>query len=108
MDLACYSGFCLPQETVEDTDYSDAREILLPLVKDGPLMSRLLHGILYTLLPSPVLIIDLYSDAFDSEAVEGSTYTDLVAIVRRNKDASPLLMVGLERSKTFFILNSKI
>ncbi|KAJ6194077.1 hypothetical protein J3E72DRAFT_200154, partial [Bipolaris maydis] len=100
VDLAYHSGFRLPQETTKDTDYVNAQEILLPLVKDRPLTSRLLHSILYTLLPGPVLIIDLYSDAFDSEAVEGSTYTNLIAIVRRNEDASPLLIVGLERSKT--------
>lgn len=107
VDLAYRMGFRLPHETAEDADCVDAQEVLVPLVKETPLTSRLLHGILYTLLPGPILIVDFCSGAFDPEAVEGSTCTDFVAIVRRNEDPSPLLVVGLETSKTFFILDSK-
>ncbi|XP_014551489.1 hypothetical protein COCVIDRAFT_42201 [Bipolaris victoriae FI3] len=107
VDLACRSGFRLPQETAEGTDCVDAREILLPLVKERPLPSRLIHGILHTLLPGPILIIDFCSGGFDPDVVEGGTYTDFVAIVRRNEDASPLIVIGLETSKTFFIADSR-
>lgn len=107
VDLACRSGFRLPQETAEGTDCVDAREILLPLVKERPLPSRLIHGILHTLLPGPILIIDFCSGEFDPDVVEGGTYTDFVAIVRRNEDASPLIVIGLETSKTFFIVDSE-
>ncbi|KAF5852439.1 hypothetical protein GGP41_007867 [Bipolaris sorokiniana] len=107
VDLAYRLGFRLPHETAEDADCVDAQEVLVPLVKERPLTSRLLHGILYTLLPGPILIVDFCSGAFDPEAVEGSTCTDFVAIVRRNEEPSPLLVVGLETSKTFFILDSE-
>ncbi|EUC27185.1 hypothetical protein COCCADRAFT_42009 [Bipolaris zeicola 26-R-13] len=107
LDIAFRSGFRLPHETAEDADCVDAQEVLLPLLKERPPTSRLLHGILYTLLPGPILIIDFCSGSFDSEAVEGSTNTDFVAIVRRSEDSSPLLVVGLETSKTFFILDSE-
>ncbi|KAJ5022553.1 hypothetical protein J3E73DRAFT_373835 [Bipolaris maydis] len=107
VDLACRLGFRLPHETAEDADCIDVQEVLAPLVKETPLTSRLLHGILYTLLPGPILIIDFCSGAFDPKAVEGSTCTDFVAIVRRNEDPSPLLVVGLETSKTLFILDSE-
>ncbi|KAI1676217.1 hypothetical protein KJE20_14195 [Pyrenophora tritici-repentis] len=72
LDIAFRSGFRLPHETAEDADCVDAQEVLLPLLKERPPTSRLLH-----------------------------------AIVRRSEDSSPLLVVGLETSKTFFILDSE-
>ena len=107
MDLACRSSFRLPHQSTEDADYVDAREILLPLVKEKPPTSRLLHSILYTLLPGPILIVDFCSGASDLESVEESTCTDFIAIVRRNEDTSPLLVLGFEESKKLFILDSE-
>ncbi|EUC40376.1 hypothetical protein COCMIDRAFT_41275 [Bipolaris oryzae ATCC 44560] len=107
VNLACSSRFCLPHKPAEDSDYVDARAILSPLVKGRPLTSTLLHGILYTLLRGPILIIDFCSDAFGPEPVEESTCTDFVAIVPRDEDTSPLLVLGLVTSKTLFILDRK-
>ncbi|KAJ6201954.1 hypothetical protein J3E72DRAFT_180050 [Bipolaris maydis] len=100
VNLACSSRFCLPHKPAEDSDYVDARAILSPLVKGRPLTSTLLHGILYMLLHGPILIIDFCSDAFGPEPVEESTCTDFVAIVPRDEDTSPLLVLGLVTSKT--------
>ncbi|CAN9240842.1 unnamed protein product [Alternaria alternata] len=108
LDLACRSSFRLPHEPVEDADHLDARELLLPLVEEKPLTSRLIHGLLYTLLPGPLRIFEVCSSAFDPEpSPEEAPVDDFVAIVRRNGEASPLLVLGIETSKTLFVLDSE-
>jgi hypothetical protein len=108
VDLACRSSFRLPHEPVEDADHLDARELLLPLVKERPLASRLIYGLLYTLLPGPLRIFELCSSAFDLEpSPEENLVNDFVAIVRRKGETLPLLVLGVESSKTLFILDSE-
>lgn len=108
LDLACRSSFRLPHEPVEDADHLDARELLLPLVEEKPLTSRLIHGLLYTLLPGPLRIFEVCSSAFDPEpSPEEAPVDDFVAIVRRNGEALPLLVLGIETSKTLFVLDSE-
>jgi hypothetical protein len=108
IDLACRSRFRLPHEPVEDADHLDARELLLPLVEERPLTSRLLHALIYTLLPGPLRIIEVCTNAFDSEPSPGENpVEDFVAIVPRNGEALPLLVLGVEISKTLFILDSE-
>ena len=88
LDLACRSSFRLPHESIEDTDHLDARELLLPLVEERPLTSRLIHALIYTLLPGPLRIFEVCSSAFDPEpSPEESPVDDFVAIIRRNADA---------------------
>jgi hypothetical protein len=108
VDLACRSSFRLPHELVEDAEHLDARELLLPLVEESPLTSRLLHGLIYTLLPGPLRIIEVYTSAFDPEpSPEENPVDDFVAIVHRNGEALPLLVLGVGISKTLFILDSE-
>jgi hypothetical protein len=108
VDLACRSSFRLPHEPVEDADHLDAQELLLPLVKERPLTLRLIHGLLYTLLPGPLRIFELCSSAFDPEPLpEENPVDDFVAIVRRNGETLPLLVLGVKSSKTLFILDSE-
>jgi hypothetical protein len=108
VDLACRSSFRLPHEPLEDADHLDARELLLPLVEERPLTSRLLHGLIYRLLPGPLRIIEVCTSAFDPEpSPEENPVDDFVAIVRRNGEALPLLVLGVETSKTLFILDSE-
>ena len=108
LDLACRSSFRLPHEPVEDPDYPDARELLLPLVEERPFTSRLIHGLLYTLLPGPLRIFEVCSSAFDPEpSPEEAPVDDFVAIVRRNGEVLPLLVLGIETSKTLFVLDSE-
>jgi hypothetical protein len=108
LDLACRSSFRLPHEPVEDTDHLDARELLLPLVEGRPLTSRLLHGLIYTLLPGPLRIFEVCSSAFDPEpSPEENPVDDFVAITYRNVEALPLLVLGIQISKTLYILDSE-
>ncbi|KAI1525856.1 hypothetical protein PtrSN002B_010681 [Pyrenophora tritici-repentis] len=108
LDLACRSSFRLPHEPVEDADYLDARELLLPLVEERPLTSRLIHALIYTLLPGPLRIFEVCSSAFDPEpSPEESPVDDFVAIIRRNAEALPLLVLGIGISKTLYILDSE-
>lgn len=107
LDLACRSSFRLPHEAVEDADCLDARELLSPLVEERPLTSSLIHGLLYTLLPGPLRIFEVCSSAFDPEpSPEESPVDNFVAIIRRNAEAVPLLALGIEISKTLYILDS--
>ena len=107
LDLACRSSFRLPHEAVEDADCLDARELLLPLVEERPLTPSLIHGLLYTLLPGPLRIFEVCSSAFDPEpSPEESPVDNFVAIIRRNAEAVPLLALGIEISKTLYILDS--
>jgi len=108
LDLACRSSFRLPHESIEDTDHLDARELLLPLVEERPLTSRLIHALIYTLLPGPLRIFEVCSSAFDPEpSPEESPVDDFVAIIRRNAKDLPLLVLGIEISKTLYILDSE-
>jgi hypothetical protein len=108
LDLACRSSFRLPHEPVEDADCLDARELLSPLVEERPLTSRLIHGLLYMLVPGPLRILEVCSSAFDPEtSPEESPVDDFVAIIRRNAEAVPLLVLGIQSSKTLYILDSE-
>jgi hypothetical protein len=108
LDLACRSSFRLPHEPVEDADHLDARELLLPLVEERPFTSKLLHGLIYRLLPGPLRIFEVCSSAFDPEpSLEENPVEDFVAIIRRNAEALPLLVLGIEISKTLYILESE-
>jgi hypothetical protein len=108
VDLACRLSFRLPHEPVEDSNHLDARELLLPLVEERPLTSRLIHGLIYTLLPGPLHIFEVCSGALDTEpSLDEGPADDFVAIVRRNGEALPLLVLGVEISKTLYILDSE-
>jgi hypothetical protein len=108
MDLACRLSFRLPHKSVEDADHLDPREVLLPLVKEIPLTPNLIHGLLYTLLPGPLRIFEVCSSALDPEpSSEGSPVEDFVAIIRRDGEGLPLIVLGDETSKTLSILDSE-
>ncbi|CAE7219850.1 hypothetical protein PTTW11_11229 [Pyrenophora teres f. teres] len=108
LDLACRSSFRLPHEKVEDADCLDARELLSPLVEERPLTSRLIHGLLYTLLPSPLCIFKVCCSAVNLESPsEENLVDDFVAIVRQDVEDIPLLVLGIQISKTLYILDSE-
>jgi hypothetical protein len=108
VDLACRLSFRLPHEPVEDADHLDARELLSPLVEERPLTPRLIHGLLYTLLPGPLRIFEVCSSALNPEpSPEESPVDDFVAIVHQDGEDLPLLVLGVEISKTLYILGSE-
>jgi hypothetical protein len=108
VDLACRLSFRLPHEPVEDADHLDARELLSPLVEERPLTPRLIHGLIYTLLPGPLRIFEVCSSALDPEpSPEESPVDDFVAIVHQDGEDLPLLVLGVEISKTLYILGSE-
>ncbi|KAI1510415.1 hypothetical protein Ptr86124_010861 [Pyrenophora tritici-repentis] len=108
VDLACRLSFRLPHKPVEDADHLDPRELLSPLVEERPLTSTLIHGLIYTLLPGPLCIFEVCSSELDPESSsEGSPAEDFVAIIRRDGEALPLLVIGVETSKKLYVLDSE-
>ncbi|EDU47797.1 predicted protein [Pyrenophora tritici-repentis Pt-1C-BFP] len=104
VDLACRLSFRLPHKPVEDADHLDPRELLSPLVEERPLTSTLIHGLIYTLLPGPLCIFEVCSSELDPESSsEGSPAEDFVAIIRRDGEALPLLVIGVETSKKLLV-----
>ena len=60
------------------------------------------------LVPGPLRILEVCSSAFDPEpSPEESPVDDFAAIIRRNAEAVPLLVLGIQSSKTLYILDSE-
>ncbi|KAH8727423.1 hypothetical protein GQ44DRAFT_725303 [Phaeosphaeriaceae sp. PMI808] len=107
LDLASHSNFCLPHESLEDGDRIGALETLHPLVEETPLTARLLHGLLYTLLPGHFHIIELHTGEGDRYlSRDGGLVSSFAAIIQRAKDVPPFLVLGDRTTKTLFIADN--
>jgi hypothetical protein len=107
LDLACCASFCLPHESVEDADSTKTRELLSPLVEGTPLTPRLLHGLIYSLVPGPLRILELDTSARDGGMLaDESLAENFVIILRESEEALPLLVLGAANRKTLFVLSS--
>lgn len=107
LDLACCASFCLPHKSVEDADSTKTRELLSPLVEGTPLTPRLLHGLIYSLVPGPLRILEVGPSAIDGGMIaEESLAENFAIILRESEEALPLLVLGAANRKTLFILSS--
>jgi hypothetical protein len=107
LDLACRASFCLPHESVEDTDSTKTRELLSPLVERTPLTPRLLHGLIYSLVPGPLRILEVGPSAIDGGMLADESLAENFAIIlRESEEALPLLVLGAVNRKTLFVLSS--
>jgi hypothetical protein len=107
LDLACRASFCLPHESVEDADSTEIRELLSPLVEGTPLTPRLLHGLIYSLVPGPLRILEVGPSAIDGGTIaEESLAENFAIILRESEEALPLLVLGAANRKTLFVLSS--
>ncbi|CAN9218333.1 unnamed protein product [Alternaria alternata] len=107
LDLACRASFCLPHESVEDADSTKTRELLSPLVEGTPLTPRLLHGLIYSLVPAPLRILEVGPIASDGEILVDESLTENFAVIlRESEEALPLLVLGTVSKKTLFVLSS--
>jgi PAS domain-containing protein len=106
-DLACRSSFRLPHESVEDADGAEIRELLSPLVEGKPLTPRLLHGLIYSLVPSPLRILEVDSSASDGGlSADESLVENFAVILCQSGEISPLLVLGAVERKTLSVLGS--
>jgi hypothetical protein len=107
LDLACRSSFCLPHESVEDTDVVEVRELLSPLVEGKPLTPRLLHGLIYSLVPGPLRILEVDSSASGGEpSLDESLVENFAVILCQSEGALPQLVLGAAKRKTLFTVGS--
>lgn len=107
LDLACCTSFRLPHEPAEDTDSTKTRELLSPLVEGTPLTPRLLHGLIYSLVPGPLRILEVDPIASDGEMLVDESLTENFAVIlRESEEALPLLVLGTVSKKTLFVLSS--
>jgi hypothetical protein len=109
LDLACRASFCLPHESVEDKDSTRTRELLSPLVEGTPLTPRLLHGLIYSLVPGPLRILEVDPIASDGGMLADESLAENFAIIlRESEEALPLLVLGAANRKMLFVLSSGI
>jgi hypothetical protein len=107
LDLACRASFRLPHESAEDTDSTKTQELLSPLVEGTPLTPRLLHGLIYSLVPGPVRILEVDPSASDGGMLADESLAENFAIIlRESEEALPLLVLGAVNRKTLFVLSS--
>ncbi|CAN9210078.1 unnamed protein product [Alternaria alternata] len=107
LDLACRASFCLPHESVEDADSTRTRELLSPLVEGTPLTPRLLHGLIYSLVPGPLRILEVDPIASDRGMLADESLAENFAIIlRESEEALPLLVLGAANRKMLFVLSS--
>ncbi|CAN9152995.1 unnamed protein product [Alternaria alternata] len=107
LDLACRASFCLPHESVEDADSTEIRELLSPLVEGTPLTPRLLHGLIYSLVPGPLRILEVDPSSSDRGTIAEESLAEKFAIIlRESEEALPLLVLGAANRKTLFVLSS--
>ncbi|KAH8621554.1 hypothetical protein IG631_23769 [Alternaria alternata] len=107
LDLACRASFCLLHESVEDTDSTKTRELLSPLVEGTALTPRLLHGLIYSLVPGPLYILAVDPIASDGGMLADESLAENFAIIlRESEEALPLLVLGAANRKTLFVLSS--
>ncbi|CAN9250897.1 unnamed protein product [Alternaria alternata] len=107
LDLACRASFCLPHESVEGKDSTRTRELLSPLVEGTPLTPRLLHGLIYSLVPGPLRILEVDPIASDGGMLADESLTENFAIIlRESEEALPLLVLGAANRKMLFVLSS--
>ncbi|KAF9728489.1 24-dehydrocholesterol reductase precursor [Paraphaeosphaeria minitans] len=107
LDLACCSDFRLPHEPVAYLNRTQVSQLLLPLIEEIPLSVHLIRGLFYALLPGPLHILELNLE----NCTEGlSTWTEsaenFAAIILRESDTPPLLVLGDGTTRTIFVIAS--
>jgi len=107
LHLACRSSFRLPHETLEDTDDAEARELLSPLVEGKPLTTRLLHGLIYSLIPGPLRILEVHSTAgCEALSPDEDLAENFAIILHESGEGLPLLLLGDVKRRMLFVVSS--
>ncbi|CAN9356145.1 unnamed protein product [Alternaria alternata] len=107
LDLAYRASFCLPHKSAEDADSTKTQELLSALVEGTPLTPRLLHSLIYSLVPGPLRILEVGPSASNRGTIaEESLAENFAIILRESKEALPLLVLGAANRKTLFVLSS--
>ncbi|KAJ5028945.1 hypothetical protein PSV08DRAFT_387769 [Bipolaris maydis] len=105
LDFACRSNFQLPHETSEHTDQVEVRELLSPLVEGTPLTSKLLHGLIYLLVPGPLRVLELDSGVCDEELLPNESLVDNFALIfSQSTNGLSLLVLGDAEKKTLSVM----
>ncbi|KAL6153209.1 hypothetical protein ACJBU6_08368 [Exserohilum turcicum] len=108
LDFACRLNFQLPHETPEHTDQVEVRELLSPLVEGTPLTSKLLHGLIYLLVPGPLRVLELDSGVCDGELLPNESLVDNFALIfSQSTNGLCLLVLGDAEKKTLLVLSSR-
>tara|TARA_R110002003_G_scaffold572_4_gene20524 strand:+ start:373 stop:1746 length:1374 start_codon:yes stop_codon:yes gene_type:complete len=109
LELAFGSGFCLPHESVKVTDRSEVRELLRPLlVEDIRLTPRLVHGLLFTLIPGSVHILEARPSCCDNGLLlDADPHENFAVIILRERELPLLLVLGDATTNTLYILESQ-
>ncbi|KAF1972137.1 hypothetical protein BU23DRAFT_644909 [Bimuria novae-zelandiae CBS 107.79] len=108
LEMARRMGFCFPQERAGSTDETSVRERLSPLLEEKPLNTSLLHGLLYTVLPSPLRIFELCPTPSDHDFPRSEELVEMfVAIVPISEESTTLLLLGDPTAKVLHILASR-
>ncbi|KAL5379828.1 hypothetical protein PMIN02_010806 [Paraphaeosphaeria minitans] len=105
LDIACYSDFRLPHDPLGCLNRTQVAQLLQPLIEEKPLSVQLIHGLLHSLLPGPLHILELKSEncAQNLLACTGSAES-FAAIIVQERDTPPLLVLGDGTTRTIFVI----
>jgi hypothetical protein len=101
LELARRSNFRLPHEP----DHLEVPGLLLPLVEEVPLTIKLLHGLLYALLPTSLCIVEVCFDNVHDEILPKDE--SFAAILRWTGETQLLLVLGDIKLETLFVLGGE-
>jgi hypothetical protein len=105
LKLALRSKFRLPHKSIHYSDHAEVRELLSPLIKELPLTIRLIHSLLYALIPSCLQIVEVCSSNIHDRILDIELVENFAAIIRQTAESRILLVLGNKNLKTLFILN---
>jgi hypothetical protein len=76
-------------------------------VEGTPLTPRLLHGLIYSLVPGPLRILEVDPNSSDGRILEDESLTESFAVILcESEQALPLLVLGAANRKMLFVLSS--
>jgi hypothetical protein len=101
LELARRSNFRLPHEP----NHLEVPDLLLPLVEEVPLTIKLLHGLLYALLPTSPRVVEVCFDNVHDELLPKDE--NFAAIVHWTGESQLLLVLGDIKLQTLFILGGE-
>lgn len=109
LDLAYRSDFRLPHEPGDCLDRTEVSQLLVPLMEETPLTTRLLRGLLYLIIPGPLYILEVnMADCLEYLSARAKCTENFAAIISRHNNNSPLIVLGDGLTQTLYTLASEI